>query len=287
VFSNHRPMQFRTLEHIDTGQLAAAFTEAFSDYIVPMQIDRAQLDRKIVQDRIDLSLSAGAFNGERLVAFILHGIDTENGEKTAYNGGTGVIPSMRGQQLTTGLYHFILPRLKAAGVTNVLLEVITGNTRALKVYESIGFRTLRTLSCYKGNVPAFTGDSAHLRPLETPDWPAFTAFWETQPSWQYNRQAVTVLQKQLALWGAFTGNTLCGYIIFDPGTNRIVQVAVDKAHRRQGLGMQLVTFSAGNTGRTIAAINVDAGCTAAARLLQKAGLQPYIQQYEMKLNLTE
>ena len=55
-------LQFKNLENISLEVLLETFNESFSDYFVRLQLTKEQLERKLVSDSIDLSLSAGALN---------------------------------------------------------------------------------------------------------------------------------------------------------------------------------------------------------------------------------
>jgi len=104
-------MDIRTLEGIDYKDILNVFNESFSDYFVPFKLSEEQLISKINTDNTDLELSVGVFDNQRLVAFILHGIEIINNQNVAYNGATGVIPQKRGSGLTKQMYLFILPIL--------------------------------------------------------------------------------------------------------------------------------------------------------------------------------
>ena len=85
-------MKITTLETSNIEDILSVFNSSFSDYSIPLQLNISQLKSKIEVDHVDLSLSVGAFENEKLVGFVLHGTSILNGEKVAYNGGTGVIP---------------------------------------------------------------------------------------------------------------------------------------------------------------------------------------------------
>ena len=125
-------MQFKTLGQTDFENIVEAFNDAFADYEIQLQRTKEELLQKIRVEDIDLSLSAGAFDGDTLVGFIFFGIDDHvNGIKTAWDGGTGVIPAYRGHKLTQRMFEFIQPALKQAGVKKILLEVLENNTVAI------------------------------------------------------------------------------------------------------------------------------------------------------------
>ncbi len=279
------PMRIRTLEQTTLEDLAACFNLAFSDYMVPLQAGASQLAADFPSKGIRMELSLGAFDGERLAGFILTGIDTIEGVACAYNAGTGVVPAYRGQRLTTQLYEVLLPLLKARGVEDCYLEVITANHRAGKVYESLGYTRQRTLACYKGRLDACGAAGIELRLLEQAELPQLQAFWDWHPSWQNGMPAVTRIFSNLVTVGAFVGGHLSGYLVYNPAQRRMLQFAVDKSRRRRGIGRSLFGYIAAQQSPELAVINVDEDAGTHA-FLQSLGLRSYLSQYEMKLRLS-
>ena len=143
-------MHFTHLQSTPTSTLLHTFNTAFADYYLPFHLTEAQLLAKMRADKNSPALSVGAFDGDRLVGFMLHGVDTVNGRRTVYNGGTGVLPEYRGQGLTAQMYAQAIPVLKAKGIDRVILEVISQNVPAIKSYERSGSQALREVACFKG-----------------------------------------------------------------------------------------------------------------------------------------
>lgn len=276
-------LQFKSLENISPDVLLETFNESFSDYFVRLQLTKEQLERKLVSDSIDLSLSAGVFESEKLIGFILHGIALVNDEKAAYNAGTGVIPSKRGQHLTKLMYRFILPSLEAAGVKNCYLEVMEQNIQAIKSYESTGYEIHRTLICFKG-IPQIQEDKKQypVIALEEMDWDKWASFWDWQPSWQ---NAVTALKNTGSgnnTIGIHLDEELVAYASYNPQNNRISQFAVAKDYRNQGLGSALFQYIFNQNKAELFLINVDAAASGTISFLKSIGLVAYVNQYEMK-----
>lgn len=276
-------LQFKNLENISLEVLLETFNESFSDYFVGLQLTQEQLERKLISDAIDLSLSAGVFESEKLIGFILHGIALVNGEKAAYNGGTGVIPSKRGQQLTKLMYQFILPSLEAAGVKNCYLEVLEQNIQAIKSYESTGYKINRTLICFKG-IPQIQKDRKQypVLALKEMDWDKWASFWDWQPTWQNAITALKNIGSGNNSIGIHLDEKLVAYASYNPQNNRISQFAVAKDYRNQGLGTALFQHIFNENKAEISLVNVDATATETISFLKSIGLAAYVNQYEMK-----
>ncbi|SHF34365.1 GNAT family N-acetyltransferase [Pedobacter caeni] len=276
-------LAFKNLSDISIVTLLETFNESFSDYLVPLQLTTEQLERKLISDSIDLSYSAGVFEDEKLIGFILHGIGVVQGEKAAYNAGTGVIPSKRGQQLTKLMYQFIVPSLEAAGIRNCYLEVLEKNVPAIKSYESVGFEVNRTLSCFKGTPQIPKNDHPYqVTRLSGIDWDQCFTFWDWQPSWQNSITALMNIGEGNNSIGIYQDEKLVAYASYNPQNNRISQFAVDKNYRNKGLGSALFEYIYKERNAEISLINVDANATETITFLKSIGLEVFITQYEMK-----
>ncbi|MGH2665795.1 GNAT family N-acetyltransferase [Flavobacterium sp.] len=276
-------MTIGTLENVGINQILDTFNLSFSDYILPFKLSEEQFKNKIISDSIDLSLSVGAFEEDKLIGVILHGKDVIDGKNTAYNAGTGVIPESRGQGITRKLYDFIIPELKRKNFSQIQLEVLTENTAAKHTYEKLGFQVSRELGCYKGNLNKKGTDSTNIHPLKEYDWNQLQQFWDCKPSWQNSITAVENLFQTNVSIGIYDQKDLMGYLIFNPITKRIHQFAVNKENRRKGLGKQLLDYIISEDTMPVTIINVDNSAIATAKFLQSNGLGMFIRQYEMTL----
>lgn len=145
-------MQIRPLNRTPLPEIVACLLEAFEGYFVPMPTEVSYWENRFRGAAVNYGLSFGAFDRDKLVAFIMIGVDEFAGKLTAFNTGTGVIPAFRGQGLVDQLYAVALPAFRGQGIDYSMLEVITENARAIRVYERIGFQILRQVRCLKGEV---------------------------------------------------------------------------------------------------------------------------------------
>lgn len=268
-----------------------AFIEAFSDYSVPFTLDLAAFQAKFIEKlHLDFGLSCGAFDRDRLVGFIFTSVAEYEGRKTAYNGGTGVLPAYRGRQLTSSMYESLLRAFRQAQIQQSVLEVITDNERALTAYGRVGFRKSRHFHCFK------LKESFQPEPLLTEelefvhssafDWRYYEMFKDTSPSFLDSPENLKHhLKKEFILYVRKLGQTVA-YAIFQPQNGRISQLAVSKAHRQQQIGRALiakVAQLAENPRLTV--LNVDSEQSDLIAFLEKAGFVNEIDQYEMRLRL--
>jgi ribosomal protein S18 acetylase RimI-like enzyme len=278
---------FRSLKDTDENQLLHAFNEAFANYFVTVQLTLEQLRQKIRSDHVDLDLCVGAFDNDRLVGFILHAFDCIDGQNTVYNGGTGVIPSHRGQGLTRRMYDCILPKLRERNIDVVLLEVIAQNAPAIKIYESMGFAAERRLPCYRGKIIAHANTDITVQEMTHYDWRILKSFWDFSPTWQNSVLVLNELTAQNKLLGAFRDEQLAGYLVYNPMSKRVQQFAVHPDFRRQHVAATLFAHVSTLQDEPFVIINVDGRSAAANAFLKKMGMEAYVEQVGMRMSLAE
>jgi len=295
--------QFNTLNNIPPATICTVFNQAFSDYIVPVQLNMSLLGQKMQGENISLAHSIGVFDNMYLVGLILHGAADWSQPQQLYNGGTGVIPSYRGQRLVQQLYEHFTPAFKQQGVKQLLLEVISTNTPALKAYQHCGFRQTRLFHCYKG-MPApwkpipqkdLMPLSASARPTLIirselydnikPDWPLLETFASQQPSWGNSRATIQREGIDTTTWLAYEEDMLVGYISIHRATKRIRQMGVHPDHRRKGIGSALLQHAVNEHQGPFSFINITEENKGLREFLLKSGFTTTVQQYEMVLEL--
>lgn len=281
-------MEIEVLKNISVSELAETFNLAFSDYLVPLQLTEEQLVKKMKNDGVNLDISAGAFENGKLIGFILHGKGSFRGLPTAYNAGTGVIPSERGNQITGRLYDFILPVLKEFQISQCLLEVITSNSPAIKIYEKIGYERTRELICFKGSVtkePIPLLESFSLNEPYTINSNICKSFCEWDPSWQNSFDAIERSGNDLKIITAEKNEEPVGFIFYNPDTARISQFAVKDEYRKQGVGTLLFQELHKRLKKDISILNIDARAFDTISFLKSLGLKAFLRQYEMTMKL--
>lgn len=280
-------MTFTFADTLSTGALCTLFNSAFSDYVLPMVLTEPVMTLKLTRDGTNLYLSPLALEQGKPVGFILNALGTWQGKRTAYNGGTGVVPEARGQALTAQLYAYVLPFLKAQGVEQCLLEVIQQNTRALGVYSRLGFKVTRSLKCFRGvkaNLRWHTHTPQRVNFLKVafPNWPLYQRFWDVAPSWQHQTASIDRSQGHVQIVEAQVDGRCVGYGIVYPLTGAVAQLAVDKAWRGQGIGQALLQeFLPFTTQPAVSMVNVEDGADSLLQFLQNRNMTETLSQYEM------
>lgn len=276
-------MEIRNLENIGLDKLVSVINLSFSDYIVPFQLSLEKLKTKIMAEDVKMKLSLGVFDGDEMVAVMLHGLrDTEEG-LVVYNAATGVIPDYRGRGLVREMYEFLLPELKKLQVKKMVLEVITENHPAIKAYEKMGYTVARKLDCYKGKISVKKSKpTTSLKEIRSFNWTEFKTFWDAIPSWQNAIQTLENSKEDCCIIGAYKDDLLLGYAIFNPLSRRINQFAVGTGYRGQGIGADLFSYINERVEeQEIYVYNVDHTAVSVLGFLKSLGLTEATAQFEM------
>jgi len=276
----------KSLEKISFDSLSESFAEAFKDYDV--HISKNELKIMLSRRGFVPELSFGAFDGERLVSFTLNGIGNFNGAKTAYDTGTGTIKDYRQRGLATKIFEYSIPVLKKAGVTQYLLEVLQHNTKAVSVYQKLGFEVSREFNFFvremdkiilgKCKMPS----EYELKHIGLEYREQMMNFWDFEPAWQNSFDSIMRRLPDFMLLGAFEDLKLVGYCIFEPITGDLTQIAVDKKYRRQGIASALLAEVAKeNKHSNIKLINAEIGCVSISEFAESKGILLKGRQFEM------
>ena len=276
----------RSLQNIEFRTLYRGFNQAFKDY--ELQLNITELQTMLHRRGFEPKLSFGAFHNKELIAFTFNGIGNYNGTKTAYDTGTGTIKEYRGRGLATNIFTHSIPHLKNAGISQYLLEVLQHNTSAISIYKKSGFEICRNFNYFsidktKINFSNKTADSIdEIKNISLHEKKIMSSFWDFHPSWQNSFEAIEREPEDYIFRGAIKNQSLIGYIIFEPVSGDITQIAVDKNHRRQGVATGLLhEICKLNQHKNIKALNTDVNCTGITGFFKSHGIHAIGKQHEM------
>jgi ribosomal protein S18 acetylase RimI-like enzyme len=280
----------RQLRKDDLKQMHRSFLEAFSDYPVSMKVSYPQFEQRMLGKlHINFDLSFGAFSGQKLVGFVFHSLNKFEGVDTIYNGGMGVIPGHRGNRLSSQLYEAFLGVGKAHA-ERCLLEVITVNDVAYRVYENIGFKQRGLYKCFKLTGPlkieSEKAEGLQMREGSFEKQQLYSSFDSFETSFSdtflqlaHNVSIETFVECHLA-------GEAVGYIVFQAASGRITRMAVAQNYRRRGIGLRLLHEALRMSGgKNLTVINVASSAKELSDFLLNVGFENQIDQWEMELSL--
>ncbi len=270
-------MEIRTLEQTPLKDLYQCFTDAFANYVIPLQFDEEMTMERWKLAGVDYKLSYGAFDDEQLVAFILH--LSKPGH--LFNFGTGVIPSHRGQRLVAKFYQQIEKDLK---FKNFSLEVIKQNAKALKIYQSLGFTITRDLISVQGplniKTPLKKKHHYHLKKLIYSDELSSLRLYE--PSFENSETVLNNLPQNYELHEIRQDNKLLAYAIYHPSLASLKEIGasypIDENLDQLFLEMKI-------NGEKLRVMNIDVKALELISYFCDRDVNIFVSQYEMAKSL--
>lgn len=282
----------RFLNDSEFDSLFEAFNRSFADYVVPFALTEAQLRNHIRLTAVDLNRTAACFQEGRLIGFSMNGFGIWKTKRTVYDACTGVLPECRRQGVSREMFDFMIPILREQGMEHFLLEVITSNEGAIRLYEGLGFQVVRELALLQCDARTESdldpAAEVEIKEIDEPDWEKFMQFWDGSPSWQNSADAVDRSLRMKKILAAFDGGECVGYILFSARFGRVSQLAVAKEHRGKRIGSALVQamHSVIEPGFSSQVVNADTSIDGLITFFQKMGFYERLRQHEMSLDLT-
>ncbi len=283
---------FKGFRQKDVSKMRRTFNDAFSDYIVPINLTHGQFIQKIVQKtNISFNYSVGAYSKKKLIGFIFNSINYYEGKKTAYNGGTGVITKYRGNKLTEKMYYSIFPKLEKNGIEQCVLEVISNNKPAIKVYENLGFTRSKFFHCLK-----LKSESSYLRSFkkpnidlifpETPKWKKYESFCDYKSCFLDSFPLLKKNKSNEAILEAYQNDTLVGFLIFNKKMGRVEHIGIDHDARGKGIASMLIKKMIRICrNKPIYILNLNERNYDVLNFFLRVGFQNEIDQFELKLSI--
>ncbi|MDC8004333.1 GNAT family N-acetyltransferase [Aureisphaera galaxeae] len=273
-------MKIKSLDTLPFASLMDCFLVAFANYFVKMPTDHDFYEERWRRAKVSYADSYGMFDGDTLIGFIIHAIDTRNGDRIAFNTGTGVIPEYRGKRIVQQLYDHCIPKLKEKGISLCALEVITENEKAVKAYEKVGFSITKRYKCYGGTFQV--GAEQHDYVLKNVDASHF--LWETlhQESYSWDNHIETVQRGSYDYYVINSNGKEAAYFILEPNRCYVAQFDVfeDTLQNWERLFSAIQGIS-----EEIRINNVDEQLTSKINFLKHIQLKNTVDQFEMEMRL--
>jgi ribosomal protein S18 acetylase RimI-like enzyme len=282
-------LQIKSLTNTPVEKIQEAFTDAFSEYEVKLDMPLEKLVEMMKTRDLNPEFSVGCFDGELLVGFILTGYRETDGLKTCYDGGTGVIKAYQQKGIGEKLLKELLLLLKEKGVSRFVLEVLENNTPAIRLYEKHGFAKTRKLEC-------FEIEKHELRPVPdrgfgiTVTNPAALIQNEElyrlyPPTWQNEIQSVLNVRENYTCISLSCTSKILGYGFIHKNKGDIPQIGILEEWKNWGLETHLVAELSKHTeSEKLILLNVENN-NYLGETLRKLGFRNSVNQWEMVLEM--
>lgn len=258
---------------------------AFSDYATPAHFDAAVLEGFERVCDLDLEGSRVLLDDGAPVGFAMLGVRGPRG----WVGGMGVVPDARRHGHGRRLMEALLDESRRRGLLVLGLEVLTDNTKAIALYEGLGFRTLRRLEVWERPTapPPVAGADGRVHEVSLDEaarrlGPARLA----SAPWQRDLAAARRTWTDLTAL-AVDADDASATAVVRVAPDRIGMVEIDAQGRhepacRRALDALLASLLAAHPGRVLRMLNLEEG-DAAAPSLSGAGAEVTHRQLEMEI----
>ncbi len=259
---------------LSDAELVALFNRVYADYFVPVTVSDAGWQALVRRFDLDLEASRVAADGSGLAMLGIRGV-------RGWVGGMGVVPGGRRRGTGRALMEALLAQARLRAVTEVVLEVLEQNAPAIALYESLGFRRVRTLDVWSLSSPLPPGAA---REIDADDAMAWIAGRRAAPEpWQRDDASVRRFpapgQPLRGLEVRENGRRVgaaVAIVVLDRAS--LLQVEVDGARPLEAA--RALCAAARGWGATLRFLNVPADHPAAAAL-REGGATLEARQFEM------
>jgi GNAT superfamily N-acetyltransferase len=261
---------------LELDALVELFNDAYSDYAVPLRLDRDLLDFTVEVCDIDLGASQIVLADDgRPAAFSFLALRGDEG----WIGGMGTAPAHRRQGLGEAALRAALDVARDRGAASVRLEVIDGNDPARALYEKLGFDYERRLVVWTlDSSPDATPRAEPADPSEAVAWIA--ANRSSPEPWQRADETREHMRERGLEFGAFSlGGAVAVVYQSSADLPRIAQIVARDEDSAADLLAAVALLGGG-----FRFLNASADAPASAAC-ERLGARPEIRQHEMRKSL--
>lgn len=187
-------IKIKRLSECTFNQAVTAWNKGFEGYFVNATTTLDNFLTRFVNEGLSAECSVVAFDENEPVGLVLNGFRTINGQKVAWNGGTGVAKSYRRQGVGKALMEETLKIYEDEGVEIATLESISENDKAIALYEGLGYQVVDRLvfleqnGTYQGEPFQSDGEYGLIKAI--PQQVQLIPFYKDLYPWQTQWQSV-------------------------------------------------------------------------------------------------
>ncbi|MFC5447808.1 GNAT family N-acetyltransferase [Paenibacillus aestuarii] len=146
-------LTYRKLSELSIEDCVTLWNQGFEHYFVTNQLTVSSFLTRTVNEHISLEDSFAAYADGVPIGIVANGLRTIDGKKVAWNGGTGIVPAYRGKGMGKLVMERNLELYRELGVELAMLEALSQNEPAIRLYKSVGYEIIDQLAILQKTEP--------------------------------------------------------------------------------------------------------------------------------------
>jgi len=278
---------YKRCTEVDTDVIYEAFIAGFSDYIIKINMSKDKFQKHFFgPESNSLEYSVVAFDDRKPVGLILGGIKVYEGLKTLRCGTLCVIPGYRGTEVSHKLFDLHREIALENNCSQMFLEVIAGNERAINFYRKKGYEKVYDLVYYSHSNPSeINTDLPSGFTVQRTDIDALRSFRceirDIHINWQNDFDYTSYFDEQI-YYGVFKDANMVGGLSIHPA-GRINFLWVDPGFRNKGIGRGIISHAVRELNLKKLAISFPGNASLTGFVERLGFMKDPITQYEMYL----
>jgi len=284
-----RMFLYKRCTEVDTDAIYEAFIAGFSDYIIKMDMSKDNFQKRFFgPEGNSPEYSVIAFDDHKPVGLILGGIKDYEGLKTLRCGALCVLPDYRGTGVSHKLFDLHREIAQENNCSQMLLEVIAGNERAINFYRKKGYKKVYDLVYYSHSNPyGINTDLPSGFTVKRTDIDTLRSFSreirDIHINWQNDFDYTSHFYEQI-YYGVFKDTNMVGGLSIHPA-GRVNFLWVDPGFRNKGIGRGLINHAVKEINLKKLAISFPSNASLTGFVKRLGFMKDPITQYEMYLLL--
>ncbi|GGG16484.1 hypothetical protein GCM10007425_08560 [Lysinibacillus alkalisoli] len=266
-------MAFLSLQQLPTETATQLWNEAFSDYFVPIRMDEAAFQQRLLAYDLSPQYSTIATVEDDYAGIMLYGIDGD----AAWIGGMATMPKYRGYGIARSLVAQAVTQSQALGIKILLLEVIVGNDKAINLYDSTNFKEVNRLGVAQGSLTAY--EQVAIRLQETAVEQKHLDLQPQYIPWQ------THIKRSPIVVDLFLQEQWLGYLAYQVEKDCIIVHQLVFKEPTQALVEAVITALYEKYGAVVCQLNNFDITTEVYQYLLDLGFEEQLQQIQMKYDM--
>ncbi|GKU26755.1 GNAT family N-acetyltransferase [Clostridium folliculivorans] len=277
-------IKYKNCLDVTIDDIFKAFQDGFSDYIIKLNVNKEDFEGRFFgAEGNSKEYSFVVYDSNKPVGLMLGGIKVYDGVKTLRCGALAIHPSYRGGWISKRLFQLHQEIAKSRGCSQLFLEVIVGNDRAISFYNKVGYSKIYDISFYSNdnvsNLKRYHNKKLVIKDITLDKYREICDEYDGHISWQNDYEFLS-LSKDTYYYGGFIDDVLVSGISINK-SGKISFIYVAKNHRFSGVGSSLINYAVKELGINMITTSFVNNSQAFGFLVKNGFKKMPISQYEM------